>query len=97
MGKSIIDCARAHRCNFLSPVCRGYLPDRRFHIEVCAPRAVASEIQTRSTIAQAYLRSSTFPSQTFGRSAFASPTVCARTRQPNLIKNTPDDCVHDCG
>src|SRR5437899_7725859 len=97
MERSVIDCARVLRYNFRSLACRRCLPGRRFHNAAYAPRSAASEIQTRLTIAQAYLRSSTFLSRGFCRGGLFAPAVGARIRQPDLIENAPHDCVHDCG
>src|SRR5438477_9788926 len=97
MGKPATDCAKARRYNFPSVACPPHQLGLRFHNAAYVPRAATNEIQTRPTIAQACLRSSTFLSWAFGPDAFMSPTICAGTRQPNLIKNTPDDCIHHGG
>src|ERR1700688_4141341 len=90
-----IDCAKARRCNFPLPLSQRPPRGRRFYNAAYVPRAATNEIQTRSTIARADLRSSTF--WAFRRGAFLTPTICSGIRQPNLVENAPNYCVHHCG
>src|SRR5438445_10027539 len=94
-GRSAICCAKAHRYNFPTQVCHRRPRGRQFHNAAYVPRAATNEIQTRSTIEQAWLRSSTLFA--FRRSAFLTPTICSGIRQPNLVENAPNYCVHHCG
>ena len=60
------------------------------------PRPVTNKLQTRSAIAQACLRSSTFLARRFRRPLFP-PTICTRAGQPDLVENAPNHCVDDGG
>src|SRR5437762_5903158 len=94
MGKPATDCAKARRYNFPSVACPPHQLGLRFHNAAYVPRAAINEIQTRPTIAQACLRPSTFLPRAFGRAALLTPTIGARTAQPNWVKNAPYNCVH---
>src|ERR1700746_4222715 len=95
MERGAIDCARVRRDIFLLPVCRQSPRGHRVHNAAYAPKAAISENRTRSTIVRANLRSSIFLA--FSRAALLSPTICVGARKPNLVEDTPNYCIHDCG
>src|SRR6266699_3753448 len=86
--------ARARQCNFQPLVFPKRSRGRRFRSEACAPKPGASNIQTRSAIAPADLRSSKFLARAAPRSLIG-PAIRARARQADLIENPPDDRVHN--
>src|SRR5881227_3792570 len=93
-GISVIDYARAPRCNFDPRVFQQRLRDRRFRTAACAPKAAIREIRPRSATARVDLRSSRV-TRRFCR--VTGPPISARAGQANLIENTPDYGVNDRG
>src|SRR5262249_49695877 len=95
--KSATDCARAHRCNFPSPVSRGCPPGHQSYNAACAPKRAINKLRTRLAIAQACLRSSTFLARRFRRPLSFTPAICTVAGPPDLIEHAPNHCVDNGG
>src|SRR6266480_68462 len=92
MKSAEADYARVRQCNFPPLVFPKRSRGRRFRNGACAPKPGASNIQTRSAIAPADLRSSRFLARAAARSLIG-PAIRARARQADLIENPPDHRV----
>src|SRR5262245_8554591 len=97
MEKLATDCARARRCNFPLPIFRRRLTDPQPRNAKYVPIPATNKLQTRSAIAQACLRSSTFLARRFRRPLLFTPTICTLAGQPDLVEDAPNHCIDDGG